>query len=217
MKSGHYLAVSCLLFCMATGTVMSAEDHPFLLPDENSLARLRMGEVVLENDTADENGAAASILVFIQAPVERIWSIIVSCRYAQAFVAGLKICEVLEERSDYALTRQVVDEGRMTPRFDYTFAIERQPYRQMNFRLVEGNLKAMHGSWDFESFADGVLLRHVLVLQPVLPAPRWLVRRNMKQNLPDMMRCIRGLAAGGGSEQATRADRLKCPGEVRQG
>ena len=208
--------LALLLFCLLTGTAQCLEDKPFSLPDEDTLARLRAGEVVLENDVSDENGATASLLVFIRAPVERIWAIIVSCDYAHAFVAGMEFCDVLEERGDYALTRQIVDKGWMMPKMDFTFQTLRQPYRRMEFRLLEGNLKTMYGSWDFAELPDGVLLRHVLVLKPVLPAPRWLVRRNMKKDLPDMLRCIRGLAAGGGSEQANGSDRMRCPGEVQK-
>jgi hypothetical protein len=72
----------------------------------------------------------------------------------------------------------------------------------------------LRGSWDFAAFPDGVLVRHVLVLQPLLPAPRWLVRRNLNKDLPDMLRCIRGLANGSGTPAALDADRQSCPGEV---
>ncbi len=216
MKAGYGPLLSLLLFCVVTGTAQCLEDKPFSLPDEDTLTRLRAGEVVPENDVSDENGAAASLLVFIHAPVERIWAIIISCAYAHAFVAGMEFCDVLEERGDYALTRQIVDKGWLMPKMDFTFQTLRQPYRHMEFRLVKGNLKTMYGSWDFTVLPDGVLLRHVLVLQPVLPAPRWLVRRNMKRDLPDMLRCIRGLAAGSGSGQANRSDRMRCPGEVQE-
>jgi len=214
MKPGFRVAMGCLCICLAAGAFGSeqaTQDYP---PDPQSLQRLLTGEILEENDSSDENGAAVSLLVFIRAPVERIWEIIITCRYVQAFVAGLEYCEVLEERGDYALTRQVVDKGWTTPRMDYTFETLRRPYRHMEFRLTKGNLKSMHGSWDFESYPDGVLVRHVLALQPLLPAPRWLVRRNLKKDLPDMLRCIRGLAAGSGSAQQTRADLALCPGEV---
>jgi hypothetical protein len=211
MTNRLYMSCSCLLLLLASTWVEGAWEES-LAPEIQ--ARLRAGEVVLEDGETDVNGATASILIFIRAPVERIWATIVSCHDAQIFVAGLQFCEVLDERGDYALTRQVVDKGWATPRLDYTFATERQPYRHMEFRLTAGNLKTMQGSWDFENFADGMLVRHTLVLRPVLPAPRWLVRRNMQQDLPDMMRCIRGLSAGGIGEEGTRGDLLRCPGKV---
>lgn len=174
---------------------------------------LLAGEVVLESrDAGDEaTGARASILV--DAPVERVWSVIVSCAMAHAFVAGLRQCEVLEERGDYALTHQVVDKGWTTPRLDYTFETRRIAYRRMDFDLVRGNLKRLHGSWTFERFREGLLLHHELVLDPTVPAPRWLVRRNLRQDLPDMLRCIRALADGSATPERARADRAACPGD----
>ncbi len=80
--------------------------------------------------------------------------------------------------------------------------------------LTQGDLKNLHGSWDFEVFPDGTLVRHMIVLQPTVPAPRWLVLLHMKNDLPRMMRCLRGLSAGSGSEQAIHTDLLQCPGDV---
>jgi len=215
MSRMRYPAIFALLLSLVAGSVPGSEYPPFPVPDEQEMARLRAGEALLENDTGDESGAAAEVMIFVRAPVERIWAIIISCEYAHAFVAGLQFCEVLEERGDYALTRQVVDKGWASPRLDFTFETRRVPYRHMEFRLTRGDLKTMRGSWDFEALPDGVLMRHELVLQPVLPAPRWLVRRSLNQDLPNMMRCIRGLADGSGSDEAVRADRMDCPGDVK--
>jgi len=211
MKSGWY-AAACCACCWVSA---AAQDIAAPRPDETALARLRAGEIIIENESSDTHGAAVSLLAFMQAPVERIWGIIISCRYVEAFVAGLKYCEVLEERGDYALTRQVVDKGWAMPRMDFTFETRRQPYRHMDFRLTRGNLKTMQGTWDFMTYPDGILVRHTLALQPLLPAPRWLVRRNLKKDLPDMLRCIRGLAAGSGSAQRIDDDLGQCPGEIR--
>jgi len=211
MKSWFHAAAACLWSCLAAG----AQAAPISVPEEPALARLRAGEIITENSLSDESGAAVSIMAFMYAPPERIWEIIISCRYVHAFVSGLELCAVLEERGDHALTRQVVDKGWMMPRMDFTFETSREPYRHMEFRLTEGNLKAMQGSWDFATYPDGVLVRHELVLKPLLPAPRWLVRRNLKKDLPGMLRCIRGLAAGGGSGQQTGEDLEQCPGKVQ--
>lgn len=213
MKS--LLLIFCLCHCLCAAAQGSGQDQAFSVPDDATLARLQRGEWVLESDFYDEHGAAASILIFVRAPVERIWTTIISCRYVAAFVAGLKYCEVLEEQGDYAVTRQVVDKGWTMPRMDFTFETRREPYHHMQFNLLEGNLKTMRGSWDFATLPDGVLVRHMLVLRPLAPAPRWLVRRNMKKDLPNMMQCIRGLSAGGGSAQDTAADLEKCPGKPR--
>jgi len=215
MNSGRFFRIVCFLLGIAAFAAPGwPEAHTPISPDGDTLARLRAGELVAEDHAADGDGAASSILIWMRAPVERIWAIIISCDYAHAFVAGLEYCEVLEERGVFAVTHQIVDKGWTMPRMDFTFETVRVPYRHMEFRLTRGNLKTMQGSWDFEKYPDGVLIRHTLVLQPALPAPRWLVRRNLNKDLPDMLRCIRGLADGSGSEEAIQADLLRCPGEV---
>jgi len=192
---------------------VGSDDARFELPDADGMARLRAGEWILNKDVEDANGAAAGILLFLRAPVERIWAIIISCDYAMSWVDGLEYCEVLEDRGDYALIRQVVDKGWASPRIDYTFEVFRRPFYSMQLKLKSGNLKTFQGSWDFISLPDGVLLRHTLTLQPNFPVPRWLVRRTLSHDMPDMMLCLRGLAQGSGSELASAAERRKCPGQ----
>lgn len=214
MKPWRRTVLSGLLVCMAANSVPAAEGHSFSLPDERSMARLRAGKLLLEKDRSDADGAAAVVTAFMHAPVKRIWAIIISCRYAEAFVAGLKLCEVLQEHGDWAVTRQVVDKGWTMPTLDFTFVTRRVPYRHMEVRLIKGNLKVMRGDWDFRSFPDGVLVRYALVVKPTLPAPRWLVRHKLKKDLTDMLRCIRALSDGSGSDQAMRADHSRCPGKL---
>jgi len=214
MKFGHYSAAFCLLLCSAALSGLSADDHLMLPADQDSLTRLRAGEVLLQRGPSDKNGAAVSSLVFIRAPVERIWAIVTSCQMAKIWLAGLQFCAVLQERGKRALTRQVVDQGWAMPRLDLTFNVMRQPYRRMEFRLAQGNLKSMHGAWNLEAFPDGIMVRYSIALQPAVPSPRWLVRLIIQKDLPRMLRCIRGLSAGSGSEQAIQKDLLRCPGEV---
>lgn len=216
-----YVLLLGLLLGVAESTGLRAAEHEFLLPDDDLMARLVAGESVLENDTMDESGAAASILILIKAPVERIWQIITSCPDVRVFLAGLQLCEVLEDSGSYAVTHQVVDKGWATPRLDYIFETRREPFRYMEFSLLSGNLKTLRGTWEFEALtngrkAGGILVRHLLVLRPILPAPRWLVLRNLKKELPEMLQCIRGLSQGSGSAQAQAADLAMCPGKLEQ-
>ena len=172
--------------------------------------RLLAGEVSVEQRDETRRRFDARVVILMQAPVERVWDVIISCTQARAFVAGLRHCEVLDERGDFALTHQIVDKGWMTPRLDYTFETRRVAHQRMDFRLAEGNLREMHGSWTFEATGDGLLVRHELMLEPLVPAPGWLVRRNLLKDLPGMMRCIRALAEGSASPEQEKEDRASC-------
>ena len=215
--SPGYGRVTGLALCLAIGLSLpgsgASETSGITMPDAAGMDTLRAGGWILENVTSSEKGAAAGILILMHAPVEQVWGVIVSCRYAEAFVAGLEYCEVLEDTGDYALTHQVADKGWAAPQMDYTFETRRQPWQSMAFHLVSGNLKVLQGTWEFQPLPEGLLVRHYLELRPSVPVPRWLVRRNLNKDLPDMMQCIRGLADGSGSPERHAADLEKCPGD----
>jgi Polyketide cyclase / dehydrase and lipid transport len=209
--------LSCTLALAVFPVADGAADNTGWTPvDAAGMALLRAGEWILNKDLEDANGATASIVLFFRAPAERIWGIIISCDYAMSWVDGLEYCEVLQDRGDYALIRQVVDKGWASPRIDYTFEVFRIPFQTMQLKLKSGNLKTFQGSWDFTSLPDGVLLRYTLALQPEFPVPRWLVRQTLTHDMPDMMLCLRGLAQGSGSDSASASERRRCPGAVKE-
>lgn len=182
------------------------------LPDDDSalLARLRAGEVVARESSGHPSGGSAHMQILVQAPPSAIWAVIVSCELAFRFVDGLRYCEVLEDTGDRALVRQVVDQGWLTPTFDFVFESLRQPWERIEFRLVEGNLAAMAGSWSFIATPDGTLVDYEIRLRPQAPVPAFLVRRNLNRTLPDQLACVRGLAGGSGSQERLRRDLERC-------
>jgi ribosome-associated toxin RatA of RatAB toxin-antitoxin module len=179
--------------------------------------RLLAGEIIARETNSDEAGAAGRMQVLIQAPARSVWEVIVSCDLAFAFVNGLEECEVLEDTGDRAVVHQVVNQSWLTPTYDYVFESLRQHYERIDVRLLEGNLKALNGHWSFEETADGTLIDYRIRIQPSLPAPRFIVRRNINKGMPDMLACIRGLARGSGSPALEQQDLGRCPGRVPPG
>ena len=177
-------------------------------------ARLLAGEVVaLEVDEPSGDaarGGAARMQVLVQAPAQDVWAVIVSCDLAFRFIDGLRACEVLEQSAGRALVHQVVDQGWLMPRFDFVFESRRRPYEWIGVSLVKGNLDGMDGSWRFEETAEGTLVEHQLRIRPTAPVPRFLVRRNLRGSMPDLLACVRALANGSGSEARRQSDLARC-------
>jgi ribosome-associated toxin RatA of RatAB toxin-antitoxin module len=148
--------------------------------------------------------------ILVQAPPRAVWNVIVSCELAFRFVAGLRQCEVRDDTGERALVRQVVDQGWLMPSFDFVFESLRQPWSRIDFRLVEGNLAAMEGSWRFIETPDGTLVDYEMRLRPQAPVPAFLVRRNISRTMPDLLACVRGLADGSGGEERRRRDLARC-------
>ena len=182
--------------------------------DVTDMSRLRSGEVLHEFAHRDQSGGAIRAQILIRTPVEDIWSFLSVCEKYFVFVDGLEQCEVLEQTAEYVLVHQVADKGIFVPVQDYTYKTMRQPYTRMDFKLVEGTLKAMQGSWEFESLPEGVLVTYNMQVQPGLPVPRFIVRWAIGRSIPEMLACIRGLVDGSGNLRQKNSDLKLCPGEV---
>lgn len=207
----RFLVLSLLVFQAGEAAAMNPE----------TMQRLRAGEILLEDARTDESGGSARVRLLIRAPAQQLWGVFMSCEYAFIFVDGLEICEVIEESADYVQTRQVVDKGWLVPELDYVFETRRTPFTRMEFKLLRGNLRTLEGYWHLQVIPEGVIVTHEIRIRPAMPAPRWLVRRTIKKDMPGLMACIRGLAerlAGAGENMpAVQKDLDMCANEVPPG
>lgn len=176
--------------------------------------RLRSGEIILQETRTNEAGGAGKAQVFVYGEAQAFWDIVVSCDMAFIFVDGLRECEVLEVNDDRVVVRQVVKKHWLLPRINFSFESKRRPYEEMTFTLIEGDLDIMEGSWKFTPLPDGVLVEYEARIKPSFPAPRWLIRRTIRKDTPDLIACIRGLAGGSGSDERLESDLGRCPGDV---
>lgn len=172
--------------------------------------------MVVTESAADEFGGTVRVQVLVEASARTVWDVISSCAHAMRYIRGMEDCEVLVDEPDRALTHHVVDPGWLAPELDYRFETRRDPYRRMDIELTEGNLRQMKGYWRFDPVETGVLVEHEVRIRPKTPAPRWLVRRKLRQDLPGMMRCIKGLAERDAGGADFRDDLAACqrPAEV---
>jgi ribosome-associated toxin RatA of RatAB toxin-antitoxin module len=181
-------------------------------PDRENQERLGNGEIVLLDARTDEAGGSARVQALVQAPAEAVWDVVVSCAQTFIFVKGLKKCEIIEDEGNRALIHQVVKTSWIVPTQDYVFESLRDPYHEIRFHLVEGNLKAMQGSWQFTQGPDGLLIDYEIRIRPGVPVPGFIVSYVIRRGMPDLIACIRGLAGGSGSGQQEQADLEHCPG-----
>ena len=186
------------------------------LPDLETMSRLRLGEIVAESIRVDEKGGAVKASLMIWAPVKDIWATVYSCENAFIFLADLEVCEVLEDNGDDVVTRQVINRGWPVPRQDYTFATHRVPYTRADIQLVEGTLNFMQASWEYINMPEAVVVIYKVRLQPDFPAPRFLVRRTLKNGANQLLACVRALAGGSGSAEREKEDLDHCPGDIGQ-
>jgi len=181
------------------------------------LARLKNGEILLQTIHSEKPGGAARVTALFHGTSEAVWNIIGYCKYEFIYIRGLKICEVLKPGQSEMVVRHRLRNSWYTPILDFTFKASRRPNNIGEAHLVSGNLKALHGLWRMVPLENEryVIVVHEIRIQPLIPAPRWLVRRSLLNDLPDMIACIRGLARASGGKQKQTGDLKRCPGEVK--
>ena len=201
------LSVAVYLF-LITGAVVAE-------PVEYDLAGLQNGEVMLQTIHGEKPGGAARVTALFHGTADDVWNVIGDCKYEFIYVRGLRNCEVLEPGQTQMLMRHRLRNSWYTPTLDFTFEVIRKPGNLGEAHLVEGNLHVLEGRWRLVTLGDdkGVIVIHEIRVQPRIPAPRWLVRRSLRKDLPDMLACIRGLAKASGDNRRMVDDLNRCPGD----
>lgn len=214
MKKPINIAILVVVPLLLAPVSLAAHDTD--LPDPQIMNRLRLGEIVAESIRVDEPGGAVEASLMIWAPVEAIWATVYSCENAFIFMAGLKVCAVLEDDGVDTVTRQVIKKGWLVPRQDYTFRTHRAPYTRADIHMIEGKLKFMRASWEYIIMQDVVVVIYKVRLKPNFPAPRFLVRNALKKGMSKLLACVRGLAGGSKSPVQEKQDLDHCPGDIEQ-
>jgi hypothetical protein len=183
---------------------------------DDDAARLKRGEILLQIIHDEKPGAAARVTAVFHSSASAVWDIIGYCKYELVYMQGLKSCEMLEGDRFHMTMRHRMRNSWYAPTMDYIFEARREPGGNGQAHLVEGDLKVLEGQWKFFPLADDyhVIVVHEIRIQPKIPVPKWLVRRSLRRDLPDMLACIRGLASASGRNSDIEDDLKRCPGKV---
>lgn len=166
--------------------------------DAEQQAELADGQVVVET-LALKRGEPARVKAAIQIPAdpETVWSVMVDCAAAPEYVPNMKSCKVLEKHDNYELIEHRVKISFLLPGVTYVFRADYRPHAEIEFNRVSGGLRHLSGTWKLTTAGPGVTqVDYVVSLRPGFPVPRWLVRRSLKKDLPNVLRALRARVAG---------------------
>ncbi|NOR20714.1 MAG: hypothetical protein GQ538_11580 [Xanthomonadales bacterium] len=186
--------------------------------NDEEMARLHRGEILLQTINADKPGAAARVTALLHTSADNVWEILGYCKYELIYVKGLKICEVLDGDQFQMTVRHRLRNSWYTPNIDFVFAASRDSSGTGRATLVSGDLRVFDGQWKLYPMEgeNSVIVVHEIRVQSRFPAPKWLIRRTLHNDLPDMLACIRGLADASGTDRHIQRDLKRCSGDVSQ-
>jgi hypothetical protein len=183
---------------------------------DSDMARLQRGEILVRTVHEKKSGGAAQVTALFHSSVEAVWNVIGYCKNEFIYVRGLELCELVKPGLSVMRKHHRVNNNWYTPTIDFTFEASRTSSTHGEFQLVGGNLKVMEGMWDFQphSNSGNLVVTHEIRIRSRFPVPRWLMRRVLKNDLPDMVACVRGLASASGDDERLAADLERCPGDT---
>jgi len=183
---------------------------------DDDMARLRRGEILLQTIHAEKPGGAARVIALFHTHARAVWDIIGYCSYEFIYIRGLESCEMLEGDQYHMTMHHRLRNSWYTPTLDFTFEAKREPGGNGQAHLIGGNLKVLESQWMLFPLAEDkhVIVVHEIRIQAKIPAPKWLIRRSLRNDLPAMLACIRGLAKASGDNSHIESDLKRCPGEI---
>ena len=110
--------------------------------------------------------------VFVAAPARRVWSVLTNYEAMAGVMPDIKEAKVLS-RSGSNVELQQTYQAPYTfgQRIKATLAMRESPPNQLSYQLIQGNqIKVLKGSWTLTPVQGGVLLRHQIQIDPVIPA-----------------------------------------------
>ena len=208
------LGALVLMLTMVPGLSSAVADTKSI--SDADMIRLKRGEIVLQTIHEEKLGGAARVTALFDSSAAAVWDIIGYCRYTFVYMRGLEFCEMVSGDQFQMTMHHRLRNSWYAPTLDFIFAASRDADGNGTAHLVEGNLKVMQGHWMLYPLADsaGLMVVHEVRIQPDIPAPKWLVRRSLRNDLPDMLACIRGLAKASGDSDLVNSDLLRCPGDI---
>jgi ribosome-associated toxin RatA of RatAB toxin-antitoxin module len=182
---------------LAGSPLLAAEKAAGEIEEQRRLAR---GEVVVATGPHGpaRRSRAVGAAILIDAPVERVWEVMVDCPHAPEFVPGMRECQVLESAADHETIRHRVKISALLPEVKYTFRATYRRFERIDFVRTGGDLKHLEGSWTLEAVEGGrrTLVRYSVYLDPGFLAPQWLVRQALRHDLPELLSALRRRVIG---------------------
>ncbi len=134
--------------------------------------------------------------VLIDAEPESIWDVLVDYPHAPQVFKNLKSCEVVGQKGQAKLIRQLVSTGSPI-KFDYTVAlVEKKPY-SIEWSRDSGSLKEVTGTWQLEPMETGTQTKvtYSIFIDGGIFLPPWLLQQQLKGYLPVVLEALRDKVA----------------------
>lgn len=152
------------------------------------LARMKAGELLIEDKAVAEGGAVEARL-FVAASPAVAKAVMWRHEDYPDWMPKCKWVKVHERRGNLHVVEMAGGQGPVT--VAYTMERKLEP-SGITWKTLKGDVKRNEGFWTFEPAAGGTVLTYHVHVVPHGPVPGKVVAFLQKQALPDMLKAVRG-------------------------
>jgi len=184
-----------ILSALSIAAVACSTAPAYTQTTPNEEARLRRGDVVAR--IVRESGPGGRLLAAIDIPAAPsvVWSVMLDCARAPAYVPGLDSCRVVEATTDGSSDirehriRWIALLPKLTLRFRSSYIAE----QEIRVTRISGDLAAMEGAWRLEPLNEGraTRLHYDFRIVPSTLLPSGLVRAGLLRDTPKVLEAVR--------------------------
>lgn len=133
------------------------------------------------------------VMGLVQASPERVWQILTDYERYPQFFTNLKSMEILEKKGLYEVHRvRLKTPWPFEEKWITSALIHSADRRSIQIRRLDGNIKAMEGTWRLVPQGSQTLLVYHIRIDPGIPVvPQWLIDWGSKQAAPDIIQSVR--------------------------
>lgn len=197
--------IMCALAALwVTQSSLALENNDYETLDAAELSRLQSGEIISEiwRDKARNDGAIdAFAAVHIKATPQQIWAVMTNCAATLEVVSAMKSCRVLERSSQQFSSGQYWDIREQIFKAPFPFSDLKTVFRseytrfsQIKIRAAGGAMKIQNANWVIIPITDEISrVTYRAAVQPKAPVPRFLLRRAVKHDTPEILSNLRDI------------------------
>lgn len=166
--------------------------------DSSDVAQLKAHQVVSKiwrNRQRNDGAIDAFAAVHIKAPPQDIWAVMTSCEKSLEVVTNMKSCDILETSDQgWDIREQKFRAPFPFKSFRTVFRADYIANKQIIIQRTGGDMKVQDAVWRIVPLENGVSrVTYRAAVQPKIPVPRFLLRRAVSQDTPEILRNLRAV------------------------
>jgi len=152
------------------------------------------GEIQVDFGGDDRFHGLVRAAAVIDAPVDKVWQILVDCESAPSYLDNVRSCELVEtlDGGRAQIFRQRAKLRWFLPAVEHEFRMDYEPYERIDVSRVSGPFERLSGEWRLQTDERGrTRVDYRLELEPGPLIPDFLLTAPLRRDIVNALLMVR--------------------------